>query len=115
MQYSDLTFDEAVVFVALVRHLVRIDDLFSMQEMAIMRRIQSEMGPVWGDAARTATRRYRDLHQAVEASRVVTRPESRVFLREQLEMVAESDGTVEQEQRLLNLVQAVWEDDDAEE
>ena len=111
MRFSDLSFDEVVVFVALVRHLVRIDDLFSMPEMVLVRGIQGELGPVWPEATRAATLRCATLQDAVEAARSVTRQEARAFITEQLERVAESDGTCEREQRMLNLVHSVWHDD----
>ena len=111
MRFSDLSFDEVVVFIALVRHLVRIDDLFSMPEMVLLRGIQGELAAVWAEATRAASLRGPTLHEAVEAARSVTRPEARIFITEQLERIAESDGTCEKEQRILNLVHSVWHDD----
>jgi uncharacterized tellurite resistance protein B-like protein len=111
MELRDLTTDETVCLMGLLREVIQADDDYSPAERAKMRELRDALGGERFDAAiDEAKRRYAGSRAALkEHAKTIARPEARTAIYEVLQKVAASDGVTPGEQKPLDWLASWWE------
>ncbi|AKF10765.1 TerB family tellurite resistance protein [Sandaracinus amylolyticus] len=111
MELRDLTNDETVCLMGLLREVIQADDDYSPAERAKMRELRDALGDERFDAAiDEAKRRYAGSRAALkEHAKTITRPEARRAMYALLERVAASDGVTASEKKPLDWVASWWD------
>ncbi len=109
MSPTDLDGPELLLYVGLVRLLVNVDDIVSLQEMAWVRELTSDIGVErWRELAGRAKAEFGGLDGALLAADKLTRADARAYILEQLRALAASDEVVAEEEALIAGLERVW-------
>jgi len=110
MEYNELTSDERVLLVGMIRKVAGADQKFSDQEKAELNKVAEQMGGgLFKEADQQAVQLFTSV-EAIEASaRSVTRPESRELIFTTLQDLAVSDEVASEEMELVNWLADLWD------
>lgn len=110
MEINELTPDEELVLLGLLREIVQADGEYTPQEQAAVDRVRSALGPARFDQAiLKAQDRFTSRAELKEQARAVERPEARRAIYDLLVTVAASDGVAESEEAPLVWLASWWE------
>lgn len=111
MELRDLTNEETVCLMGLLREVIQADDDYSPAERAKMRELRDALGDARFDAAiDEAKSRYAGSRAALkEHAKTITRPDARKLMFSVLEKVAASDGITASERKPLEWVASWWD------
>lgn len=109
MNVEELTQDETLVLVGLLREVIQADHQYSEEERAQVRQLAATIGQDRFDAAiKEASLRFKSVDQLKEAARAVERVEAHRTILECLRRVAASDDLVEAEKKPLRWLDSWW-------
>ncbi len=109
MTPRELTIDEALALICLVRQMVVADGVVSVAELAQMHEIGGKLGAdMYARAADLAEHEPPTVENSVARAATITRKEAQECVWQMLTDLASADGLDDTEQDLLNLVQEVW-------
>lgn len=110
MNLTDLTPEERVVLVGLVKMFVDADGQSTADEMAEFRAIADELGRKEFDVAfRDAAPRFTSVDSALAEASKVSHAYAREMIHTVLYDLAAADGVSAEERELLKKIEAVWE------
>ena len=110
MEYNELTSDERILLVGMIRKVAGADQKFSDQEKDEMTRVASQMGEdIFKEAAREAGKLLRSAEAVESSARAVTRPEARELIFTTLQDLAVSDEVAPEEMALVNWLADLWD------
>ena len=110
MDIGDLTDEERIALVSLLREVIQADDVYSDAERRGIRALRKEMGEaVFDDAVAEAADRFRSRADVKAHAKSITRPEARRLIYERLLEVADSDGLVPAEEKPLVWLASWWD------
>lgn len=107
---KDLTPDEDVVLLGLLREIVVADGDYSEAERVEVDALRGEMGFSRFAVAMERAKQFKSRGELKEAARAIERPEARRVILRRLLDVAASDGIAAAEDKPLTWLKAVWPD-----
>ena len=110
MELSELTSEEEVVMMGLLREVVQADGEYSPEERSAVAELRNRLGPARFDQAiHKAQARYGSRAQLKEHAKTVARPEARRAIYDALVHVAAVDGLEENEEKPLMWLASWWD------
>lgn len=111
MELHDLTTEEEVCLMGLLREVIQADDDYSEPERVQVLEIRKALGEERFDhAIDEAKKRYAGSRQALkEHVKTITRAEARALIYATLQKVAGSDGVTEGEEKPLKWLASWWD------
>ncbi len=109
MKYTELTPDERILLVGMVRKVASADNTFSDQEKDQMVRLAAEMGEDAFKEASLAGQKLSSAKAREAAALAVTRPEARELIFTTLQDLAVSDEVAPEEMELINWLADLWD------
>lgn len=110
MELHELTPEEDVVLVGLLREISSADGRYSESEKAHVARVRAALGDARFDAAVAAASEQFQTRDALKAAvKSVTGREARVVIYDTLDAMAASDGKTEEEERPLAWLASWWD------
>lgn len=110
MELRDLSPEEDVVLVGLLREISSADGRYSEAEKRHIERVRTTLGEARFDAAVALARTRFTSREAVKAAaKTVTRKDARVVMYDTLDVMAASDGRTAEEQRPLAWLASWWD------
>lgn len=107
--FADLTLEERLVLVGMLKVVVQADDLYSKEEDKRLDQISEEMGnEVFDAAVAEAARRFKTLEEIRVNAASVERPEARALILETLKGMAGADGETSEETREIDALARLW-------
>jgi len=109
MELHELSHEEEVVLVGLLRDVAQADGRYSAAEKAHIDALRAEFGAARFDAAIGAAReRFTSREALKNAAREISRQEARVLIFAQLTALAAADGTSSEEEKPLAWLASWW-------
>lgn len=110
MELSQLTSDETLVLVGLMRVVIQADGEFSNPEREHVALVRTALGTDrFTQAMLTATEQYPDNETLKNAAKAVTRVEARKAIHDVLVKIAASDTITAEEEKPLRWLESWWE------
>lgn len=111
MELHDLTTEEEICLMGLLREVIQADDDYSEPERVQVLEIRKALGEDrFNRAIDEAKQRYAGSRQALkEHVKTITRPDARAVIYATLQKVAASDGMIEGEAKPLDWLASWWD------
>lgn len=105
---KDLTPEEDVVLMGLLREIVQADGEYSADEQRVVSKIQAEMGDARFQAAMAGAAEFASRGELKDACKTITRGDAQRVIFQRLMAVASSDGISTGEQKPLEWLAQLW-------
>jgi len=110
MELRELSSEEDVVLVGLLRDVAQADGRYSESEKVHVDRVRAALGAARFEAAVEAARERFPTRDALKAAaKAVTRQDARVVIYDTLDSLAAADGKTSEEQRPLAWLASWWQ------
>ena len=105
MDTRDLTLQEQLVFIGLVKLIVHADQVVSAEEQQVLETLQQQLGPAtWNDRVREAAIAFPTIQELEQAAREVDRKEAQQLIHDILVEIAGADVIIPEEAHVLQWV-----------
>lgn len=109
MDIRELTDDENLALVGLLKLIIQADNLYSLKESAQLKRVAGMMGAdVFHRTVEAAREKFKTLQDAKAFAPSVTRQEARMLIFSVLQDMAHVDGVVADEEHSLEWLAKLW-------
>lgn len=109
MDITDLTVEEDLALVGLLREIIQADDEYTAEERASIRTLRGQLGADRFDRAiEVAKERFRSRADVKAHAKTIERQEARRLIYTVLEEVAKSDGLDKSEEKPLAWLASWW-------
>ena len=109
MTIQELTNDEALALMGLLREIIQADNVYSQDERASIQKLAAEIGvDRFNAVVAEAKERFPSQKDVKDHAKTITRPEARRAIYEALSEVAAADELLPSEEKVLTWLRSWW-------